>query len=80
MHIRRDIRRCIDTARQDKSPAYRPGLPGPPSLARAAAMSDGKTPVANWVVGRMGARATASQTPSESEKKLRNSSGIEFNC
>jgi len=28
----------------------------------------------------LGARATASQTPSESEKKLRNSSGNEFNC
>ena len=52
MHIRRDIRRCVDTARQDKSPPYRPGpaRPGPAGMV----MSDGKAPVANWVVGRMG--------------------------
>ena len=46
MHIRRDIRRCIDTARQDKSPLYRRGLAG-------TVMSDAG-PVANWVAGRMG--------------------------
>lgn len=43
-------------------------------------MSDGEAPAGELGGRNDGVRATAAQTLSESEKKRRNSSGIEFNA